>query len=78
MNASHGGRIRLGDTSDPYQRSEEGWTLFTSRRDGFFWFDAENLGASFHCTVEFMSIDCEMTSGPPAQASSFVEGGEED
>ncbi len=56
--------VDLVDSSNPYSRSDEGWTVFYSSMDGHVWFDAVNLGATFHCTVEFLSVNCTMVSGP--------------
>lgn len=55
----------LTTTSDEYVRSDGGWTVFQSSQSGLFWFDVENMEATFHCTIEFSWIDCAMTQAPP-------------
>ncbi|MDO8390077.1 MAG: hypothetical protein Q7V57_06285 [Actinomycetota bacterium] len=59
--------VRLTESSDPYTRSDGGWTVFSSSTSGLFWFEVENLGATFHCTFEFASIECVMVTSPSTE-----------
>ncbi|MCB9379206.1 MAG: hypothetical protein H6513_00785 [Acidimicrobiaceae bacterium] len=57
--------VTVLDASSPFFQTSDGWVVIESKEDGFFWLDLANLGATFHCSVEFLSLACDMTVAPP-------------